>query len=118
MAMELTENIGLALAALLLEALLGYPAWLYAAIGHPVSWVGRIIGFAERRLNAPDRAAQDRRGRGAAFMIGLLFAVGVFQHDKLTWNRLIKNGMSRDWSWARSAADYVRIYDNARSRVR
>lgn len=76
MAMELTENIGLALAALLLEALLGYPAWLYAAIGHPVSWVGRIIGFAERRLNAPDRAAQDRRGRGAAFMIGLLFAVG------------------------------------------
>lgn len=76
MRMELTENIGLALAALLLEALLGYPAWLYGAIGHPVSWIGRIIGFAERRLNLPERAAQDRRGRGWALMAGLLFAAG------------------------------------------
>lgn len=74
--MELTENIGLALAALLLEALVGYPAWLYGAIGHPVSWIGGVIGLAERRLNLPERAAQDRRARGAVFMIGLLFVVG------------------------------------------
>ena len=53
-----------------------------------------------------------------AFLTCVWRAVGVFQHDKPTWNRLIRNGMSRDWSWSRSAADYVRAYENARSRVR
>jgi glycogen synthase len=42
----------------------------------------------------------------------------VFQHDKPLWNRLIKHGMSRDWSWTHSAQEYVKAYDNARSRVK
>jgi len=72
--MDLMDTLGLALAALAVEALIGYPGWLYAAIGHPVSWIGRIIGFAERRLNVD---GADRRGRGWALMAGLLLLVGL-----------------------------------------
>jgi adenosylcobinamide-phosphate synthase len=39
------------LAALMIEAVLGYPAWLLARIGHPVMWVGRMIAGMDRRWN-------------------------------------------------------------------
>ena len=39
------------LAALIIEAVLGYPAWLLARIGHPVMWAGRMIGAMDRRWN-------------------------------------------------------------------
>ena len=39
------------LAALILEAVLGYPAWLLARIGHPVMWAGRLIGVIDKRWN-------------------------------------------------------------------
>jgi len=72
--MDLMDTLGLALAALAIEALIGYPGWLYAVVGHPVSWIGRIIGSAERRLNVD---GADRRGRGWALMAGLLLVVGL-----------------------------------------
>ncbi|MCB1542548.1 MAG: cobalamin biosynthesis protein CobD [Rhodoblastus sp.] len=74
--MDLTENIALALLALLVEALIGYPGWLYRIIGHPVSWIGRLIGFFERKLNLPVRAAEIRRERGWGLMAGLCLLVG------------------------------------------
>ncbi len=75
--MDPTENIGLALAALLIEALIGYPGWLYRVVGHPVGWIGRVIALAERRLNLPRLDAQERRARGFALMAGLLAPVGL-----------------------------------------
>lgn len=39
------------LAALIIEAVFGYPAWLLARIGHPVMWVGRMIAAMDRRCN-------------------------------------------------------------------
>lgn len=41
----------IALAALLLEALIGYPRALLVTIGHPVVWIGRLLGVLERRWN-------------------------------------------------------------------
>jgi cobalamin biosynthesis protein CobD/CbiB len=38
------SNVELALAALLLEATFGYPAFIYRVIGHPVIWMGGSIG--------------------------------------------------------------------------
>lgn len=43
--------------ALIMEAALGYPAWLFARIGHPVMWVGRLIGAMDRHWNRDSRAA-------------------------------------------------------------
>ncbi len=52
------------------EAAIGYPAALYAMIGHPVTWIGGVISILERRLNhgAPLR----RRAFGVAGVMLLI----------------------------------------------
>lgn len=37
-------------------------------------------------------------------------ALQVFRHDRPRWRQLQQNGMARDFSWARSAAEYVALY--------
>ena len=37
--------------------------------------------------------------------------------DRAAWQRLMKNGMSRDFSWERSARGYVELLEMARARV-
>ena len=37
--------------------------------------------------------------------------------DRATWLKLMKNGMSADWSWERSARDYARVYAEIARRV-
>ena len=37
-------TVALTLLALLIELMVGYPDWLARAIGHPVTWMGRLIG--------------------------------------------------------------------------
>jgi adenosylcobinamide-phosphate synthase len=44
-------SIVVTLLALMVEATLGYPKAVFAAIGHPVTWIGRLIGFLDRTLN-------------------------------------------------------------------
>ncbi len=39
------------LVGLLIDALCGWPAWLFERISHPVTWVGRLIDGFERTLN-------------------------------------------------------------------
>lgn len=36
--------------------------------------------------------------------------------DKPNWQRLQRSGMSRDWSWSRSAREYVALYEKALAR--
>jgi len=49
--------------AVLVEAAVGYPNWLFSAIGHPVTWVGGWISVLERWLN---------RGRWRVFRGGVV----------------------------------------------
>jgi adenosylcobinamide-phosphate synthase len=41
----------LALLSLLIELAFGYPKRLFDAIGHPVTWIGALIGWLDRTLN-------------------------------------------------------------------
>lgn len=59
--------------ALLLERLFGYPRPLYAAIRHPVVWMGALISSLDARLNA----GANRRGRGVVALAILLLATGL-----------------------------------------
>ncbi|MEO7222590.1 MAG: adenosylcobinamide-phosphate synthase CbiB [Devosia sp.] len=54
--------------ALLIERVLGYPAWLYKVIGHPVTWMGALISWLDTRLNT----GTSRRLRGVLFLLLLL----------------------------------------------
>jgi adenosylcobinamide-phosphate synthase len=64
----------LALAALLVEAIAGYPGWLFRRIGHPVTWIGGLIAWLDRRWNANDHSAARRRLSGCAALAVLLLA--------------------------------------------
>lgn len=66
-----------ALLALVIEAAIGYPPLLWRAFGHPVTWMGAMIGTLERRFN---RAASARVRRSAglaalATVVGTAFAL-------------------------------------------
>jgi adenosylcobinamide-phosphate synthase len=59
--------------ALAVEAAVGYPAALFRAIGHPVTWIGAAIAALDRRLNRADLPEGARRLRGVA-AVALLMA--------------------------------------------
>lgn len=65
-----------ALAALVLDAALGWPASLHARLGHPVGLFARIIAACERRWNRPDRSEPQRRLLGMLTVLLLLMASG------------------------------------------
>ena len=67
-------TVTLTLAALLIEALVGYPDRLVRSIGHPVSWIGRLIGALERYCNRDSTEPVQRRALG---IITLLLVVSV-----------------------------------------
>ena len=58
--------------ALALDALLGWPARLYARIGHPVTWIGGLIVALDRRFNEPSRSDGQRRFRGLAVALAVI----------------------------------------------
>ncbi len=61
---------------------------------------GSATGFLFQGYDRPELAAAVRR------------AVEVYQ-DSEEWTRLMRNGMAQDWSWKRSAEEYVRVYEQA-----
>ncbi|MET0371733.1 MAG: adenosylcobinamide-phosphate synthase CbiB [Sphingobium sp.] len=63
-----------AIAALMLDAAIGWPRWLYARIGHPVGAFAAIITGCERRWNRPDVPPGRRRLLGVATVLILLLA--------------------------------------------
>jgi adenosylcobinamide-phosphate synthase len=65
---------GMVLAALILEACVGYPRPILNAIGHPVTWIGRLLGLLERRWNRPSFTDVTRRLLG---MVTVLIVVGL-----------------------------------------
>jgi adenosylcobinamide-phosphate synthase len=66
----------LAFAALVIEALAGYPEILYRAIGHPVTWMGAWLAWLDSRLNRPALSFPMRRAAGVAALALLLLPVG------------------------------------------
>jgi adenosylcobinamide-phosphate synthase len=64
----------LALAVLVLEACIGYPRALFAAIGHPVTWIGRVLEVFERAWNRPRFPDGARRVLG---VITVLLVLGL-----------------------------------------
>jgi len=69
--------ITLTFLALLIEAMLGYPDWLVRTIGHPVTWMGRLIAMLDRVLNRESMSAAKRRGAGALALVVIISLVGA-----------------------------------------
>ncbi len=64
--------VGAMLVAMLLDAAFGWPAALYGKIGHPVTWIGRIISHFDRRFNLDDRSQSSRRFAGVVSALAVI----------------------------------------------
>ena len=60
--------------AMVVDAGLGWPAPLYARIGHPVTWIGRLIGHLDRRWNHSHHRDLTRRIMGIAAALVVIAA--------------------------------------------
>jgi len=71
----------------MIELCAGYPQALWRAIGHPVTWIGRLIAAFDRLLNRDTADAYWRRGAGIAAILLLLGIVGtiafIVEHELL-----------------------------------
>jgi adenosylcobinamide-phosphate synthase len=62
----------IAFLALLIETGLGYPDRLFRTIGHPVTWIGRLISWMDGRFNRDAASPSTRRMAGIAALLALL----------------------------------------------
>ena len=79
-------NPKILLLALIIDAALGDPDWLYRAVPHPVALMGRVIGWLDRRCNRESDGAVTRGLRGVLATTALVAAalgVGWLLHRML-----------------------------------
>lgn len=72
---------------MLLELCFGYPDAVVKAIGHPVTWIGRLIRALDTWLNRDAASESERRTGGIVAVLTLIVIVGavalVIQHELL-----------------------------------
>jgi adenosylcobinamide-phosphate synthase len=78
------ETLPLLALALMAEAGFGYSQRLYALIGHPVTWIGALIGRLDRGLNRDIASFTARKAAGLAALAVLLGAT-LAAALALTW---------------------------------
>ncbi|WP_119419184.1 adenosylcobinamide-phosphate synthase CbiB [Desertibaculum subflavum] len=75
--MPFDSTLALACAALLIEALVGYPAALYRVVRHPVVWIGAAIGALDRHFNLERLSPGERRLGGIVAMVIVLILAAL-----------------------------------------
>jgi adenosylcobinamide-phosphate synthase len=83
----------LTLLALLFEAMLGYPERVGHAIGHPVMWMGSLVGALDRGLNRGDATPLRREAAGAAALLVLILVTGGAAYLIQHWLLLLPLGI-------------------------
>ena len=63
------------LLALIVDAVLGWPAAVHARIGHPVTWIGALISVLDRAVNREDSSEALRRVAGIFVAISVISLV-------------------------------------------
>ncbi|WP_258767252.1 MULTISPECIES: adenosylcobinamide-phosphate synthase CbiB [Bradyrhizobium] len=84
--------------AMMVDALLGWPAALFARIGHPVTWIGRLISRLDRDWNRSGDTPLIRRLAGLAaalLVIGICVGAGWIVQGLLPsgWSSILFVGL-------------------------
>lgn len=93
---------------------------MYSLIYGTVPIVRAVGGLADSVVDVTETTLSNGTANGFSFYeysSGALFrqicrAYGLY-HDQQTWRRLMQTGMERDWSWNRSAQEYLHVYQRA-----
>ncbi len=67
-------SVLLAFLSLLIERFAGYPEPLLKAVGHPVTWIGGLVGWLDRNFNR-DEEPEDRRRRNGIIAAAVIVLV-------------------------------------------
>lgn len=100
--------------ALILDAIIGDPAWLYRRIPHPVVWMGKLLHALDGVLNKENASPGNTLLRGglALAILLALFAGGAWLIQEMlagTWWGLVLTGLLSSTLLAqRSLHDHVR----------
>jgi adenosylcobinamide-phosphate synthase len=118
MVMSVATTLLVLIAALILEAAFGYPQRLYRVIGHPVTWIGALIGKFDQSLNREDASDTVRRTFGA-LAIAAVIGISV----TLAWiiERALGNGWISELALALVASTLIAsrsLYDHVRDVAR
>ena len=62
---------------MVIELCLGYPDPVLRAIGHPVTWIGRLIAALDKRLNRDAASASEGRAMGVVAILIVLAIAGT-----------------------------------------
>ena len=92
---------------------------MYSQIYGTVPLVRNTGGLADTVVDLNDETLENGTATGFAFSSDdvhglnttIWRALDVFWNRKDVWNCLIANGMRQDWSWAKSAVQYVQFYE-------
>lgn len=89
---------GAMMVAMVVDALLGWPAWLFARIGHPVTWLGWLIAAIDTAWNRESDPPALRRAAGVAgslLVIALAVALGWMLQSLLPsgWIQIVLAGI-------------------------
>ena len=92
---------------------------MYSQIYGTVPLVRDTGGLADTVVDLNDDTLANSTATGFAFSSDDLHglnttiwrALDVYWHRRDVWNQLIANGMRQDWSWAKSAIQYIRFYE-------
>ncbi len=106
--MNLSDTACLLLAAMLLDAVIGDPRWLYRVVPHPTVIMGRVLAFCDNRLNRPAFGVTGRRALGAVSVVAVTVSFGALA-------ALISAGLSgwRAGFWAEAFLVSVLIAQNS-----
>jgi adenosylcobinamide-phosphate synthase len=77
-------SVLIAFLSLAVEAKLGYPDRLYRWVGHPVTWIGRLISCLDKALNRATDSDRTRRLYGVA-SLAVILAVPALVAYALEW---------------------------------
>ncbi|MGE0282653.1 MAG: adenosylcobinamide-phosphate synthase CbiB, partial [Rhizobiaceae bacterium] len=88
----------LALLSLLIELAFGYPKRIFDAAGHPVTWIGALVGWLDRALNRETDTPGKRKLMGVAALLVLMLvpaaiAYGLQRIFGTTWIGLLATAM-------------------------
>jgi len=93
---------------------------MYSLTYGTVPIVRSVGGLADSVVDTTETTLTNGTANGFSFYVyhsEVLFrqicrAYGLF-HDPRTWRQLMRTGMERDWSWGRSATEYLNVYQRA-----
>ena len=94
---------------------------MYSMIYGTVPLVHAVGGLADSVVHTTSDSLESHSATGYQiyahdadqFLATFWDAVGMYQHFRADWERIVINGMTREFSWKVSATDYVNVYEQA-----